>query len=155
MLTLFPSGLGPLGSWHIPEGCTGLVPKDWLLWADGAGEDVPANEPCPMDLACLFPSAQAHNLQIQGVLLQWNYIYYSHKMWSVWALRALKSPKGSMSPGVGVPTPGSFFRVTPLMGESNLQRMVLQELGCVQGVGVRKDEGRQHKPCVFLLAHSV
>ena len=67
--------------------------------------------------------------------------------------KSLKSPKGSMSPGVGVPTPGSFFRVTPLMGESNLQRVVLQAFGCVQGVGVRKDEGRQHKPCVFLLAH--
>ena len=67
--------------------------------------------------------------------------------------KSLKSPKGSMSPGVGVPTPGSFFRVTPLMGESNLQRVVLQAFGCVQAVGVRKDEGRQHKPCVFLLAH--
>ena len=41
MLTLFPSGLS------------------------GAGEDVPANEPFPMDLVCLFPSAWAHNLQIQ------------------------------------------------------------------------------------------
>ena len=25
--------------------------------ADGAGEGVPADEPCPMDLLCLFPSA--------------------------------------------------------------------------------------------------
>ena len=33
--------------------------------ADGAGEDVPANEPCPRDLSCFLPSAQAHNLQIQ------------------------------------------------------------------------------------------
>ena len=33
--------------------------------ADRAGEDMPANEPCPMDLACLLPSASAHNLQIQ------------------------------------------------------------------------------------------
>ena len=38
--------------------------------ADGAGEDVPANEPCPVDLACLLPFARAHNLQTQGVLLQ-------------------------------------------------------------------------------------
>ena len=38
--------------------------------AEGAGEDVPANELCPVDLACLLPSAGAHNLQIQGVLLQ-------------------------------------------------------------------------------------
>ena len=34
--------------------------------ADGAGESVPANEPCPMDLASLFPSASAHNLQMQA-----------------------------------------------------------------------------------------
>ena len=34
--------------------------------ADTAGEDVPANEPCPVDLACLLPSAWAHNLQIQA-----------------------------------------------------------------------------------------
>ena len=33
--------------------------------ADRAGEDVPANEPCPVDLTSLFPSASAHNLQIQ------------------------------------------------------------------------------------------
>ena len=32
--------------------------------ADGAGEGVPANEPCPMDLVSLF-SARAHNLQFQ------------------------------------------------------------------------------------------
>ena len=34
--------------------------------ADGAGEGVPANEPCPMDLASLFPSASAHSLQMQA-----------------------------------------------------------------------------------------
>ena len=33
--------------------------------ADGAGEDVPANEPCPMVRVSLLPSARAHNLQIQ------------------------------------------------------------------------------------------
>ena len=33
--------------------------------ADGAGEDVPANEPCRMALMSLFPSAATHNLQIQ------------------------------------------------------------------------------------------
>ena len=72
--------------------------------ADRAGEDVPANKPCPMDLACLLPSAGAHNLQIQGVLLQWNHAYCTRRMWSLWAGRDLKSPEGSMSHGVGVPT---------------------------------------------------
>ena len=33
--------------------------------ADGAGEGVPANEPCPMDLVSLLPSTWSHNLQIQ------------------------------------------------------------------------------------------
>ena len=33
--------------------------------ADGAGECVPANEPCHMALVSLFPSAATHNLQIQ------------------------------------------------------------------------------------------
>ena len=33
--------------------------------ADGAGEGVPANDPCPMALVSLFPSAATHSLQIQ------------------------------------------------------------------------------------------
>ena len=37
--------------------------------ADGAGEGVPANEPCPMDLVSLF-YAWAHNLKFQEDLLQ-------------------------------------------------------------------------------------
>ena len=32
--------------------------------------------------------------------------------------------------------------------------MVLQESGCVQGMGVRKEEGMGRKPWVFLLVHS-
>ena len=34
--------------------------------ADGAGEGVPASEPCPMDLVNLLSSTRAHNLQIQA-----------------------------------------------------------------------------------------
>ena len=34
------------------------------LGAEEGGKDVPANEPCPMDLVGLFPSAPAHSLQI-------------------------------------------------------------------------------------------
>ena len=33
--------------------------------ADRAGVGVPANEPCPMDLVSLIPSAWAHHLQMQ------------------------------------------------------------------------------------------
>ena len=40
------------------------------------------------------------------------------------------------------------------MDESTLPRVVLQELGFVQGTGVRKEEGMGHKPQVLLLALS-
>ena len=103
--------------------------------AEGAGEAVPGNEPCPMDLACLLPSAGAHNLQIQGVLLQWNYAYCTQRMWGLWAGRALKSPVGPCLPVIRFPPPASFLWVVPPMDESTLPRLVLQELGCVQGTG--------------------
>ena len=49
---------------------TSLKPgQAWVTWmdclgAEGVGEDVTANEPCPMDLVSPFPSAPTHNLQI-------------------------------------------------------------------------------------------
>ena len=55
---------------------------------------------------------------------------------------------------LGFPPPASFLRVTPPMDKSTLPRVVLQQLGCVQGTGVRKEEGMGHKPWVFLLALS-
>ena len=42
------------------------VPWMHCLGTEGGGKEVPANEPCPVDPACLFPSAPAHNLQIQA-----------------------------------------------------------------------------------------
>ena len=108
--------------------------------AEGAGEDVPGNEPCPMDLACLLPSAGAHNLQIQGVLLQWNYAYCTQRMWGLWAGRALKSPKGSMSPGGGVPTSSPFLGVAPPMDETTLHRVGVKATGICPGDGGRKNE---------------
>ena len=51
---------------------TSLKPgQAWVPWMDRlgteeGGEDMPVNEPFPMDLVCLFPSALAHNLQIQA-----------------------------------------------------------------------------------------
>ena len=50
---------------------TSLKPgQAWVPWMDRLGteedgEDMPVNESFPMDLVCLFPSAPAHNLQIQ------------------------------------------------------------------------------------------
>ena len=49
---------------------TSLKPEQaWVPWlaclgAEGGGEDVPANEPCSMDLACLRPSAPAHQILV-------------------------------------------------------------------------------------------
>ena len=71
--------------------------------ADGAGESVPASEPCPMGLESLLPSAQAHSLQIQEGPPAVKLCLLQQRIWSLWAGRALKSPVGSMSPG-GVPT---------------------------------------------------
>ena len=51
---------------------TSLKPgQAWVPWMDRlgteeGGEDMPVNEPFPMDLVYLFPSALAHNLQIQA-----------------------------------------------------------------------------------------
>ena len=42
------TSLKPEQAWFPRTDCHG---------ADGAGEDVPAKEPCPKDLMCLFPSA--------------------------------------------------------------------------------------------------
>ena len=40
------------------------------------------------------------------------------------------------------------------MDESTRHRVVLQALGCVQGKGVREEEGMGHKPWMFLLARA-
>ena len=51
------TSLKPVQAWFPRMDCHG---------PDGAGEGMPANEPCPMDLANLFPSASAHSLQMQA-----------------------------------------------------------------------------------------
>ena len=153
MLTLFPSGLGALGCWHIPEAWAGLVPKDGQSWGWRSSEDIPANEPCPKDLACLLASAGAHKLQIQGVLLQGNYAYCTRRMWSLWAGRALKSPVGSTSPGVGVPISRLLLYGHPIYGWKHPPQSGIAGIRICPGGG-GKEEGMGHKPWVFLLAHS-
>ena len=76
--------------------------------ADGAEEGVPAHEPCPTDLASLFPSASAHSLKMQARLLAVKLCHCFQRMCNLWAGRALKSPVGPMSPGVGV-SPSSLL----------------------------------------------
>ena len=45
---------------------SGQARVPWMdcLRAEGAGEDVPAKEPCAVDLVSQFPSTPAHNPQI-------------------------------------------------------------------------------------------
>ena len=104
MLTLFPSGLSDLGRCHIPEAWAGLGPLDGLSWAEGAGKDVPANEPCPMDLVSLFPYAPAHNHQILAGPPAVKLHLLHPKDVEPLGWRSLKSPLGSMFPGDVVPT---------------------------------------------------
>ena len=66
MLTLFPSGLSDLGCCHIPEAWAGLGPLEGPSWGWRSWGGCACHEPFPMDLVCLFPSALAHNLQIQA-----------------------------------------------------------------------------------------
>ena len=104
VLTLFPSGLSDLGRCHIPEAWAGLGPLDGLSWAEGAGKDVPANEPCPMDLVSLFPYAPAHNHQILAGPPAVKLHLLHPKDVEPLGWRSLKSPLGSMFPGDVVPT---------------------------------------------------
>ena len=135
----------------------GLLPHPWSLsrlgslgWPALGLRDVgrmSASEPCSMDLACLLPSAPAHQILVGPPA---DYTYCTQRIWSLWAGRALESPLGSMSPGDGVPTSSFLPSVSPPMMKAP-SRVVLQEF---QGIGVRKEEGMGHKSWVFLLAHS-
>ena len=82
----------------------------WVPWMDclgseGAGEDVPANEPCPMDLVSLFPYAPAHNHQILAgpPAVQLHLLHPKDVEPLDW--RSFESPLDLMFPGDGVPTP--------------------------------------------------
>ena len=89
----------------------GLLPHPWGLsrlgslgWPALGLRDVgkmSASEPCSMDLACLLPSAPAHQILVGPPA---DYTYCTQRMWSLWAGRALESSLGFMSPGDGVPT---------------------------------------------------
>ena len=140
MLTLFPSGLGDLGCCHIPEAWAPCFPRMDCHGADGAGEGVPA----PWSRWACSPLPRPTTSRSRRTLLQWNYAYCTQRMWSLWAERALKSPVGSCLLVIGFPPPASFFRVLTFTYESTLPRVVLQELGCVQGIRLgRKKNGTQ------------
>ena len=130
------------------------IPRMDCHGADGAGEDVPANEPCPMDLMCLFPSAWAHDLQIQAGPPAAKLCLLHPKDVEPLCSKSFKKPcrphvSWWLGPHVQPPSLGS-----PHLWMKAPSKSLLQDLGCFQGIGVRKEEGMGHKPWVFLLAHS-
>ena len=102
--------------------------------ADRSKEDVPANEPCPMDLVSLF-SAWAHNLQVQEgpPVVKVHPLYPKDVEPLGW--KSSEKPHGlHCLLIVGFPPLASFLRVAPPMAESTFPRRLVQELGCVQGM---------------------
>ena len=131
------TSLKPVQAWFPRMDCHG---------PDGAGEGMPANEPCPMDLASLFPSASAHSLQMQARPLAVKLCLLLPKDVQPLGWKSSEKPCGPhVSWCWSFPPPASFLRVAPPMDESTLPRVVLQELGFVQVTGVRKEEGMGHK----------
>ena len=132
-----------------------LVSQGWtVMGLTELGRMCQPMNPAPWTWRACSPLHQPTTFRSGQILLQWNCAYCTQKMCSLWAGRALKTPWAPCLLVVGFPPPASFLRVAPPMDESTLPRVVLQELGFVQGTGVRKEEGMGQKPGVFPLAHS-
>lgn len=70
MLTLFPSGLGALGCWYIPEAWAKLGSQDGLSWElTDLGRIYQPMSPAPWTWHACSP-LHGPNLRSQGVLLQ-------------------------------------------------------------------------------------
>ena len=144
MLTLFPSGLSDLGCCHIPEAWAGLGPLDGLSWDWGrwggyasqwamphrCGVPVPLcthpQSPDPSRSSCSETTPPAPKGCGASAL---------EELW--------KAPWVPCLLMVRFPPPASFLSVAAPVDESTFHRVVLQELGCVQETGVRK-EGRRN-----------
>ena len=145
MLTLFPSGLGDLGCCHIPEAWAGLVPKDglswgWRSWGGCASQwALPhgPGEPFPL---CISPQPlDAGTSSCSGTTPTASKGCATSGLGELW-----KAPWAPCLLVLGFLPPASFLRVAPPMDESTLPRVVLQELGCVQGMRLgRKKNGTQ------------
>ena len=145
-----------------------LFPRTDCHGADGAGEDKPANEPCPMELVSLFFSASAHDLQIQAgppavrlwllhpkglEPLGWKSFDQLHWLHVSWCWGSHLQPPFLGSPHLWVswrrkwqPTPGS------LPGKSPGHRSLV---GCSPwGLRVRHDWATNTPPPTMITAHS-
>ena len=80
------------------------VPRMDCHGADRTREDVPANEPCPVDLVSLLPSTWSHNLQIQKDPPAVKLLLLHPKDVKPLGWKSFEKPGGSMSPGDQVPT---------------------------------------------------
>lgn len=137
-----PWSLGKLGS----QGWT-------IMGLTDLGRIYQPMSPAPMDLACLLPSAWAHNLQIQGPPAMKLRLLHPKDVEPL-GWKSFEKPRGLHVSLWGSHLQAPSLPVTPSMDESILHRVGSPELGFVQGQGKEKAEGMGHKPWVFLLAHS-
>ena len=84
--------------------------------ADGPGEDIPANEPCPHGPGMPAPLCMGPQPPDPGGPPAMKLHLLHPKDVELWAGRALKSLAGSMSPGVGVPTSRLLLYGHPIYG---------------------------------------
>ena len=116
MLTVFLSGLSELGCCHIPEAWAGLSPLAGLSWGWGRWGGCASQWALPMDLACLFPSAPAHNFQIQAGPPAVKLHLLHPKEVELLGWKSFGKPPWAPCLQVMVfPPPASFLRVTPPM----------------------------------------
>ena len=138
MLTLFPSGLSDLGCCHIPEA---LGPLDGLSWGwgrlggcasqwalpHGPGGHVPLctgpQPPDPGGSSCSETTPTAPKGRGASGL---------EELWKPPGLHVSRWQGSRLQ----LPSFGS-----PHLWWKHLHKVVLQESGCVQGMGVRKEEG--------------
>ena len=137
----------------MPAPLLALRPRLHDPGAEGAEKLVPETEP-PLGLSCLPLGMKPQSPD--GALPSRAKASLVHPAdGGTCGGKAPKSPGGSTSPRGRVPTSSLLPWGCPTCGESTLQRVVLQELGCVQGMGVRKAGGMGDKPWVFLPALSI
>ena len=112
------------------------------LGAEEGGKDVPANEPCPMDLVGLFPSAPAPQPPDPGGSSCSETTPTAPKGPGASGLEELlKAPWAPRLQVMGFPPPASFLRVTPPMMKAPPQHGVA---GIGMCPGDRGKEGRRN-----------
>ena len=140
MSTVFPSGLGNLGCSHIPEAWAGLFPKDglswgWRSWGGCASQWALPHDPDePVPLCCNPQPPVPGGSSCSETTPPAPRGCAASGLEELW-----KAPWAPCLLVLGFPPSAFFLRVAPPMDESTLPRVVLQELGFVQGTGWRRN----------------